>query len=301
MRWSEIRVSAFLPSSIISTVYPSISRPFLIASASFASSYTNTSTPTPTIIPYLPFYDAISQGLIPGYSEFKKEGYMPISVLGSYDYETQWAPGGTYVFPVTAQSMSVSSSSVSDTSAGVGIRTLFIMYLDGSWNSQALTVTMNGTTPVTVGAGAIFRIKNMSAITTGSVGEAVGNIVITSLGGAVTYGEILAQLTKDESGFSSVANGTTLHITNITYTSASDSANIGTLRMRIDSTYSGNGPVTTVGQYFPYAVSSLSGGAIPIPMDSPLIFPQKTDWKITVKGSANTESNTLIQGYVTTP
>ena len=44
------------------------------------------------------------------------------------------AQGGTYVFPTSAIPMEVVSSSTSDTSAGIGVRTVRIFGLDISYN-----------------------------------------------------------------------------------------------------------------------------------------------------------------------
>ena len=81
--------------------------------------------------------------------------------------------------PTTGQTLYLRSSSASDSSAGTGIRTVKITYLDASGNQQSTTATLNGTTPVSLGVGFSF-IQWMESATVGSNGTAVGNITISS-------------------------------------------------------------------------------------------------------------------------
>ena len=91
--------------------------------------------------------------------------------------------------PTTGQTLYVRSSSAADASAGTGIRTLRIVYLDASGSQQTVAATLNGTTPVSIGSGFSF-IQWMESETVGSGGVAAGNITLSSnAAGAPTVAE----------------------------------------------------------------------------------------------------------------
>lgn len=87
--------------------------------------------------------------------------------------------GGIYPgFPTgAAETIQVFSSSVNDTSAGTGMRTCTLFGLDGSYNFQTETFTLNGTTPVTSSTtwSRMFRLRIGTA---GSVGTNAGTITV---------------------------------------------------------------------------------------------------------------------------
>ena len=93
--------------------------------------------------------------------------------------EDLWGPGGVWVPPTAARIHDIASTSASDTSAGVGIRTLRLTGLDSSWNEVTEDVTMNGTTNVAT-TGTFWRIYRMSSLTSGSSNVNVGNITATA-------------------------------------------------------------------------------------------------------------------------
>jgi hypothetical protein len=101
-------------------------------------------------------------------------------------------PTCTYVFPATAQQMAISSSSASDTLAGVGVQKIIIHYLDNLYHVQSEIVSMNGTTPVNTVATNILRVNSMHAYQQGSSATAVGNISLKNTGGTVTYSYLIA-------------------------------------------------------------------------------------------------------------
>ena len=67
-----------------------------------------------------PFELQVSRNQIPGHDFIHKFGYNPN--IGT-SVETVWAQGGLYVYPTTASTMYISSSSTADTAAGTGART----------------------------------------------------------------------------------------------------------------------------------------------------------------------------------
>lgn len=99
--------------------------------------------------------------------------------------ETIWPGGGLLTFPSSALQMSVSSSSVNDTSAGTGARTVYISGLDGSYNETSETVTLNGQTAVMT-SNSYLRINEAYVASAGSLNSAAGSIYIGT--GVVTAG-----------------------------------------------------------------------------------------------------------------
>jgi hypothetical protein len=77
---------------------------------------------------------------------------------------------------------------------GTGARTVAIVYLDGSGNLQTTTVTMNGTTPVSLG-NQISYFEWMEVESVGSNTTAVGDISITSNNGAASYANTVSRIT----------------------------------------------------------------------------------------------------------
>lgn len=73
----------------------------------------------------------------------------------------------------------VASSSTSDTSAGVGARTIRIHYINSSGTRLTVDVTMNGTSNVNVSFTNAEQIEKMEVLSTGSTLWNVGNISLT--------------------------------------------------------------------------------------------------------------------------
>jgi len=80
----------------------------------------------------IPFYLAVQQGKVPGYSMVNKFGYNP--TIGSGSFETIWETGDNYPYQSTAVTVDVVSDDTNDDVAGTGARTLRIQGLDGSYN-----------------------------------------------------------------------------------------------------------------------------------------------------------------------
>jgi len=114
----------------------------------------------------------------------RSQGWSSTSVFGdACEYlDTSQADMNT---PTSGQTLYVVSTSANDASAGTGVRTVQIVYLDASGNLAATTKTMNGTTPVSCGTGFTF-ILWMESVTVGAGNIAAGNISITSTNGAAT-------------------------------------------------------------------------------------------------------------------
>src|SRR6056300_1531819 len=137
----------------------------------------------------IPFYLAVQQGKVPGYTMVNKFGYNPS--IGSLAFETIWETGDNYPWQSTAVTVDVVSDDTNDDVAGTGARTLKIQGLDGSYNLAEETVDMDGTTTVTT-TQTFLRVFRMSVETAGSSGNNVGNISVTYTGGSDVAATITA-------------------------------------------------------------------------------------------------------------
>lgn len=117
----------------------------------------------------------IAQGKFANQFLVSKYGFNP-DVDAAEDI---WFSGGDYTgFPVsTLEAVEVLSASANDTSAGTGCRTVYLEGLDGSYNFQSETVTMNGTTPVDT-ANTYRRVNRAYCVTAGSGTTNAGNITM---------------------------------------------------------------------------------------------------------------------------
>jgi hypothetical protein len=113
--------------------------------------------------------------------------------------------------PQTAVATEVVSDNANDTSAGTGLRTLLVGYLDLNYDSKSVTITLNGTTPVALPEN-IIAINSMVRLTAGTFkGNNIGNISLRDVGGGgATYGYMAAGHGFHRSSLYTVPNGYTL-------------------------------------------------------------------------------------------
>jgi len=126
------------------------------------------------------FLFEVAKGNVANTSIFEKFGKNLDVDTGSVPQDA-WEGGDNYTgFPSTAETMEIFSDSANDTSAGTGARTIEISNLqDGSGNSMPnVTVTLNGTTPVSLGAQTYSRCTRMKVMSAGSSGENAGEITL---------------------------------------------------------------------------------------------------------------------------
>jgi len=149
----------------------------------------------------------VARGLRGGISSQIKFGRSLAATAGT----DVWAAGIAYVEPATAATLSVVSSSASDTAAGTGGRTLFVTYIASDYSEASTTVTLNGKTPVTIATG--WHVNRAYVATAGSAGSLVGDLTITSAAaGTPTVAKILANKNQTQSSIYWVPLGYTLYI-----------------------------------------------------------------------------------------
>lgn len=132
---------------------------------------------------------------------------------------TLWTGDNAYTgFPTgSAEQMEVLSDDLNDTSAGTGARTVKISGLLDSTGAEVsdVTVSLNGTTPVSLGAGTYYRAANITVLTAGSTGSNVGNITLRHSTTTTNVFAIATPTLNESSGlFGTVPLGKTLYVDN---------------------------------------------------------------------------------------
>jgi len=112
-------------------------------------------------------------------------------------FEDVWGEGGVMVYPTAAETWEIVSDNAADSAAGTGARTIFVTSLDDSVLVQTQTVTMNGTTPVTL-TGTHFRPQSIIALTAGSNETNVGKITLRVSGGGNVRNVVLPDLGQSQ-------------------------------------------------------------------------------------------------------
>ena len=240
-----------------------------------------------------PFELQVSRGVI----GFHKPVYIfgLTSSLGSTAYGPLWegltASGGNYVYPSSAVTMYMYSSSASDTAVLVQINGL-----DANYNISTETVALNGTTSVAT-VNKYLRIQSINIIS----GTAVGNVSLYS-NSAQTGGTLYAQITvgngNSQMSIFTVPNNFTFYqyylqadantgVTSSAYnkvrTLANPPVNNGALP----------GPFTTL-------LQSVFVQQFNAPINFPLQIPAKTDvqWQLLSSTGTNTVANLYIGGLL---
>lgn len=171
----------------------------------------------------LEFYLDVATGNIGGVSNVSKFGYNP--AVGSTNYESIWEGSNAYPWQTVADQLEVLSSSVNDTSAGTGARTVELQGLDSSWNLLTETVTMNGTTAVTT-TGSFLRIFRARVVTAGTSLRNEGDITIrdqdTSTTRALITNGATSGMGQTLMAVYTVPAGKTAYIMNIDFSSSKD-------------------------------------------------------------------------------
>lgn len=103
------------------------------------------------------FLFKVNAGFLEGYKQIRKYGAnLQVSLVGT---EYVWDGGVEYNYPIANETISVMSSDGADTTVELTVEGL--VENGGDWEEQVITVTLNGTTPVTVGS--FIRVYRMRA------------------------------------------------------------------------------------------------------------------------------------------
>jgi len=127
----------------------------------------------------------VAQGLRQGVTTWNKFGYN--ADVDSAAPEIIGAFGGAFTYLTSASTLTIVSSSVNDTSAGTGARSIVIYGIDANRKTQIEVVTLNGTTNV-VTETTWLGINRAAIYLAGSGLSNDGNITITATTGGSTQG-----------------------------------------------------------------------------------------------------------------
>ena len=207
-------------------------------------------------------YLDVSRNLRPDANAISIAGFN--TTIGT-TYETVFRDGGgIYTFPGSALTMSLVSSSASDT------MNVYLEGLDANYAPINETVTLTGLTPVTTSTQ-FFRINDARILS----GSNVGNITISN--GGTTYAYIAAGLGMHQSLTYTTQAGVSLYVTQVDFTSGTVNPNkYMTARAKMIG-----GGVTYVFFQSSFVTSQLSYN-----MQVPFRVPEKTDFTIEAKSSS---------------
>ena len=210
-------------------------------------------------------------------------GYNPD--IDSAAEETVWTAGGLYQHLDTPSIMKVSSSSASDTSAGIGARSIYIVGINSTGGEVFETVILNGQTPVNT-IHTYSSIQTSSVVSVGSATHNEGNISIgtgTVTGGvpANIYGHILVSENKSLIGHYTIPAGYTGYLISGGMSSGTEGGSayvIGRLKVRQNDIV------------YTSALVTFSNGQVNFDFKYPIAIPEGACIQATAKSTANNES-----------
>jgi len=228
----------------------------------------------------IPFYLAVQQGKVPGYSMVNKFGYNP--TIGSGSFETIWETGDNYSWQSTAVTVDVVSDDVNDDVAGTGARTLRIQGLDGSYNFAEETVDMDGTTTVTT-TQTFLRVFRMSVETAGSSGNNEGTITVTYTGGSDVAATISAGNGQTLMALYTIPAGYTGYLLSMNISSGKD--------QEMDFKFIQRDNSVTNAAFQTKQFLNVRGGQTSVIFNAINIIPQKSDIYVSGKGSSTSSAS----------
>jgi hypothetical protein len=226
----------------------------------------------------IPFYLAVQQGKVPGYTMINKFGYNPS--IGSGAFETIWETGNDYPWQSSAVTVDVVSDNTNDDVAGTGARTLRIQGLDSSYNLVEETVDMDGTTTVTT-TQTFLRVFRMSVETAGTSGNNEGTITVTYTGGSDVAATITAGNGQTLMTLYTIPAGYTGYLLSMNISSGKDQ------EMEFKFIQRDNGVANAAFQTKQFL--DVRGGQTTVIFNAINIIPQKSD--IYVSGKASSTSS----------
>jgi len=152
------------------------------------------------------FFLEVSQGKIPGNTGVRLIMRNPSLGTG---FEDVWGPGGIQTKPTATETLEVLSDSAEDDTGGSGAISVSVISLDDQYKCQdAVTVNLDGVTPVAV-PGSHFRVLLTSVSSSGVTDKNVGTITVRVSGGGATRSQIQPTIGVSQDGqFTMPANRT---------------------------------------------------------------------------------------------
>ena len=189
----------------------------------------------------VPYFINVNEGNVVGVKPFSKFGRNSDIDTGSAP-EDIWHGGGDYTgFPLESETLEIFSDNSNDTDGGTGARTVTISNLmDSGFNEMPdVIVTLNGTTPVSLGIGVYHRCSRMSVTTAGSSNGNIGNITLRhTTTTANIFAVMPAGYNQTQIFAYTVPAGKTLYVPNFSIKMARSNGSAGsanvTVRMRVN-------------------------------------------------------------------
>ena len=182
-------------------------------------------------------------------------------------FETVWNDGAAYVYPTSALTMTIVSSSASDT------MNVLVSGLDANYDQISETVTLTGTVAVTLSTQ-FYRINSAVIL----AGNNAGNITIAN--GGVTYAFIEAGTGATQACLYTVPNGYDLYLFRITANSATAT---GSQYLTVR-----NALRTSTGRELKVAEATFAESQVNYDRQIPFKIAEKTDFQFEAKSSAST-------------
>lgn len=203
--------------------------------------------------------------------------------------EDIWNAGGTWTPITTAQTITVVSSSASDTGAGVGMRAILVTGLDASYAIATETIVLTGTTPV-VSVGTWTMIHTLQGVSFGSSATNVGTITATATTDTTT--QIIIAIGRGISGisFAMIPAGYTGYLKHIRGDSSSGTAGTITtfnLMLRVFGT---NGWIIPAS----YRARADGDASFDVELAMPYMIPEKSIIKLQAE---TTNNNTVVNCF----
>ncbi len=230
------------------------------------------------------FYDAVSLGLVSGFSRVGAFGNNPDVDTGTLP-EDCWTGGGLYPWMTAMTSLEVVSSSVSDSSAGVGARTITISGLNDLYMAVSQSITLNGTTPVAVPLQ-LFRINSSLITSAGTSQVNVGDITIRDTGAGAIRAIIPTGFGMTRQAPYTVVAGSSLLIKQLFLNIQSPS---GTVNQYANMTTFFR---SSAGVYrLPITIGCVNGAPYSHPIDPPIFVAEKTDFSLRTLNVSDSNTN----------
>jgi hypothetical protein len=218
----------------------------------------------------------VSRGLVRDAEARNIFGFNP--TIGT-NFIPAWENNTIYTYPTAALNMTANSSNTSDTDV-----TIITLGLDENYNRISNTVTLNGTSSVSIGS--FYRINDVITIS----GNARGDVTIAN--NAVTYAKIKEGTGKNQASIFTVPAGYEFHLYRIDAFCATASLNNRHLFFR-NFVRQPNGTVLQVAQ-----TSFLE--QMNIQRRIPFRYGEKTDIQLQLRSSAGTqEIGVFAEGILT--
>ena len=235
----------------------------------------------------LPFDISVVEGKLTGYQALYRSAYSnAITTTRSVIR----AAGGTYTFPSSASTMTVSSSSTAD----VG-QAILIEGLDSNYVEQSEVVVLNGKNGAST-AKSYFRLNKITVITDSpnTVGGIyVGTGTVTAGVPATVYGFCSSADRVSQSTIYTVPAGKKYIVTNGSISSG--------------TTASGNKYITAYfmsrvnGVLYTTSTIGVTTSFQNLPYNPPIVIPEKTDiWTEAISSSGTDSVAVTINGYLVT-